>query len=91
MTVQKVKYIDHQKAILYALRQAKIANLKIIKLGLPMTVQRSLMLTASPISVIYKPKKPKFPTQIGTLFGIPVEISKTMQITTEISIFIPDK
>lgn len=60
-------------AVLNAIKEAKIQNKRIIKIGLPIRVQREIM-QDTPI-----PKGKR----LKELFGIKVEQSKVMTITTE--------
>jgi hypothetical protein len=62
----------HEKAVLNAIREAKIQNKRIIKIGLPIRVQREIMKNNMPNG-----------KKLKELFGIKVEQSRVMQITTE--------
>lgn len=63
----------YEGAVLNAIREAKIQNKHIIKIGLPIRAQREIM-KDTPM-----PKGKK----LKTLFGVKVEQSKVMTITTE--------
>jgi hypothetical protein len=69
----EVNWVSAGGAVLNAIKEAHIRNLNVIKLGLPIKVQREIM-KDTPI-----PKG----KELKTLFGVKVERSKTMQITTE--------
>lgn len=60
-------------AVLNAIKEAKIQNKRIVKIGLPIRAQREIM-QDTPI-----PKGKR----LKTLFGIKVEQSRVLQITTE--------
>lgn len=68
----KVTWIPtYEGAVLNAIKDAHRQNKKVIKIGLPIRVQREIM------------KDMPKGERIKMLFGIKVEQSKTMQITTE--------
>jgi hypothetical protein len=70
----KVTWIPtYEGAVLNAIKEAKIQNKVIVKIGLPIKIQREIMKNTP----IPKGKRLK------ELFGIKVEQSKQMTITTE--------
>lgn len=76
----------YELIILNAIEEAKIANKKIVKLGLNKKVmgEISSMLGGIALRKNYFVGKKNFINQIGELYGIPVELSEDLQITTKI-------
>ena len=77
-----VTLLSCEGAIMEAIAEAKRLNKKIVKLGIPPKIQAQL----SALTVVKRyDGKPAF----LELYGIKVEKTKTLQITTEISRFNP--
>ena len=68
----------YEGAVLNAIKEAKIQNKIITKIGLPIKVQRDIMKSTTPM---------KKGMKLECIFGIKVEQSKVMTITTQFSQF----
>jgi hypothetical protein len=77
----KITLLSYSGAIINAIKEAKIQNKKIVKIGIPSEIQNKLS------ELVIGSFNLKQKRQLKTIYGIPVENSKTLQITTEFSQF----
>ena len=87
MSVLKVSDIGVVPAILRAIKQAYVNNVRVIEIGLPPEAQKELKdYLMSNMRVIKDKNKGKIRKgQIGEAFGVPIVNADRMQITTEFS------
>lgn len=69
----QVEWLSYEGAVLNAIREAEIQNKVIVKIGLPIKIQREIVKDAP------MPKGKR----LRKLFGIKVEQSRKMTVTTE--------